>query len=150
MSSSDYIKYKKLATQVKDISNNPLDTRNTISSQNYILYKGYAVSTGILTNNSIKVNPLQIVPTNKQLYYGMERDNTCFTGRNVFYPDSTGTTMKCGNTQNRLFRRKMLPLPTINTFKNLQYLQSRKPHDDLRFTYCLYPKHIQNQLACYK
>ena len=79
MSQSDYIKYKKIATQLRidnsGAKNNVLNSQNTpvLKSQNYTDFVEYALENSI-TNNKIIYH--QITPSGKQIIMDMEKITT--------------------------------------------------------------------------
>ena len=94
MSQSDYIKYRKISTQLKlDASRNQLPV---FDSSTYLDYKDYVLENTIVDTN-ITYNML--IPSGKQIVFGMERRvNNC------------PTTYECVNTNKRANRT---PLPHV-------------------------------------
>ena len=94
MSQSDYIKYRKISTQLKlDASRNQIPV---FDSSIYLDYKDYVLENTIVDTN-ITYSMLQ--PSGKQIVFGMERRvNNC------------PTTYECVNTNKRANR---VPMPQV-------------------------------------
>lgn len=93
MSQSDYIKYKKTKTELKDKNKFP----SVLSSNNHINYKQYNLENAI-TNNKITYNKL--APTNKQIVFDIEiptiHDKTYTYYKIVVTKNTTGKTLLTG------------------------------------------------------
>jgi len=90
MSQSDYLKYKKTATVLKDVSGVPA----ILESQDYTSYKRYSLGNSI---NNTKKSFDQLVPSGSKLIFEIERSNTA----------SCPTFVLCNNTDQRFNREKV-------------------------------------------
>ena len=118
MSQSDYLKYKKIATQIKlDMSNNMLPV---FESQNYINFKQYSLESTIQNSKTIYN---KITPSGETIIFGMQKINSACPAR-VTFPT-------CINTNGRSNRRTMpdvyfTPIPQPVTIKALKNATNQK------------------------
>lgn len=118
MSQSDYLKYKKLATQIKlDMSNN---MPPVFESQMYINLKQYSLENTIKNTKTIYN---KITPSGETIIFDMEKmNNSCPT--KVMFPT-------CTRTNTRANRRVMsdvyfTPVPQPITIKGLKNATNQK------------------------
>jgi hypothetical protein len=118
MSQSDYLKYKKIATQIKiDMSNNEMPV---IASQKYIDYKQYSLESTI-QNTKLIYN--KVTPSNNTIIFDMEVSKTGCPAK-ITYP-------VCRNTNSRANRRSMAdvyytPTPQPLTWKQMKNASIQK------------------------
>ena len=117
MSQSDYIRYKRVANELRNQSEN---LPPVIESGQYINYKAFTLENTILSN---KLTHTKIIPPSSVNVFGMQINN----------PSSCSTFLLCSGTNSRANRRPLLgtqiaaqPLPVIKPNKTPNKLTSCK------------------------
>jgi hypothetical protein len=103
MSQSDYLKYKKTATILKDASGVPA----ILESQDYTSYKFYSLGNSISSKNKTLD---QLVPSGSKIIFGIEHAKTA----------SCPTFTLCNNTDQRFNREKVTTF--YDTVKGLPFV----------------------------
>jgi len=113
MSQSDYIRYKRVAVELKDQAKN---LAPVIDSSQYVNYKAFTLENTIL---STKPDYTKLVPQNSVNVFGMQINN----------PGNCSTFNLCTGTDSRVNRRPLTgtqidvhPLPTLQYNKKLPKL----------------------------
>ena len=106
MSQSDYIRYKRVANELRNQAEN---LPPVIESGQYINYKAFTLENTILSN---QLTYTKILPSSSVNVFGMQRNN----------PSGCSTFRLCTGTNSRVNRRPLLgtqiaaqPLPVIST-----------------------------------
>ena len=69
MSQSDYLKYKRLSTELQIQNNNKDEIPPVLTSQNYVYYKGYSLENTIQNNKTVYHH---LKPANTQIIFDIE------------------------------------------------------------------------------
>lgn len=107
MSQSDYIRYKRLAVELRDQSKN---LAPVIESGQYIHYKSFTLENTILSDNT---SYLKIMPPSSVNIFGMQMN----------HPSGCASFPLCHDTNTRVNRR-----PLLGTQSAAQPLPVIKPH----------------------
>lgn len=107
MSQSDYLKYKKISTELKSLSK--MDS--ILDTNQYTDYKNYSLENKI---QNTKISYDKLIPTGKIMILNMEKKVT-----------NCPTFPTCTNTVNRL-NRKTHPQIAVNPLRPLYQKKNRK------------------------
>jgi len=130
MSQGDYIRYKRLANDLRNQSEN---LPPVIESGQYINYKAFTLENTILSN---KLTHTKIIPPSSVNVFGIQRNN----------PSSCSTFILCSGTNSRANRR-----PLLGTQIAAQPLPVIKPHITTDKHFCCKNEKLlccKNKLAC--